>query len=286
MRHLIPAVVLVLLAGCASASDPGDGAETSVTDSAAFTAFVDDQPTVDLEDIDNPEPLDGFTQDEVDAFADKALNLLSRSISPDLQDRDPDAAVRTILRDELPDTRTEFREKARSQLAEDNWHFLIATLPEPAPTEPPRVIDFTWKVDTINETRGDGETAPVLQVWAQAHVVHTFGQGDDRRLTVTRRHVAVAGFEPLGGPAWWPSIGAATSTWGADDCRLIVDNELSPGNDDDLTGLRDSLESESIVPNPSDPEEFKRALADCNQERSQSTRATHRRRRQHSPTPV
>ncbi|GAA2085956.1 hypothetical protein GCM10009821_29520 [Aeromicrobium halocynthiae] len=130
-------------------------------------------------------------------------------------------------------------------------------------TRDTRIIDFIWKVGTVDATRGDGETAPVLQVWAQAHVVHTFGEGDNRRLTVTRRYVAVAGFEPLGGPGWWPSIGAGTSTWGADDCRLIVDNELSPGADYDLPDLRDSLEINSIVENPSDPKELQKAIAEC-----------------------
>ncbi|WP_344330279.1 hypothetical protein [Aeromicrobium halocynthiae] len=131
--------MLVLLAGCASAPDAVGDTETSAPDSAAFAAFVDDQLTVDPDEVDAPGPVAGFTQDEVDAFAEKALNLLMRSISTDLQGRDPAAAVRTVLKDELPDTRSEFREKARSQLAPDNWHFLIATIPEPAPSQPPRV---------------------------------------------------------------------------------------------------------------------------------------------------
>lgn len=259
--------VLLLLTGCGG-QDPaapdrtGDGRPTSATTKALWAQMrrVVERPAVPLRAPSDLKPIGEFTRADVDALADRAIDILKRSADPKLSRLNPSQAVNRVYANQYGSTTFEFKQDAIDTNRGYDWQWLAASrYPKEAglPTAT-KVLKVTGAVSTDTDRTATGERAPFLTVTVQAHIAQTVTTKQYGRVPIiVRRTVRASGFRPQGGPEWWPSVMARTTPFGNTGCGLYRGAILDPLDDPDdlrrdLASLEDSLNTPGVVSDPID----------------------------------
>lgn len=269
-------VVAPLLSGCGgqdSASPDkaaGDGAATASTEALwAEMRQVVDRPAVPLRAPANLKPAAGFDQADVDALADRTIDILRRSTDPNLSRLNPSEAINRVHANQYAPTTFEFKQDAiDNTVGYDRQWLAPSRYPKTAGTPTaPKVLKVTGAVTTDTDEIDAGEQAPFLTFTVQAHIAQTVTSKEYGRVPiVVRRTVRASGFRPRGGPEWWPSVMARTAPFGNTACGLFEGAILDPLDNagdlrEDLANLNDSLDTRGVVPGAfdevSDPDELR-----------------------------
>ncbi|MEJ7634712.1 hypothetical protein [Aeromicrobium sp.] len=216
-------------------------------------AEIADRPAVKLNWRDRPSPPKGFTEAEMDTFAKLEVGLIEKSISTKVASMGPGDAVDYVTDDLLTTTKdTYVREAAGVLEGENAWQWFLASLFDGARVEPAKIVRVDWDATRLIAELDDGTPAPVLKLTLQVFVVHTFGPKAHPRNIVVRRAVALRGFRPNGGPAWWPVLSTFTEPFGNDGCAL-KESVLRPLRaakyvKKDLGALKKAWAAEGVAP--------------------------------------
>lgn len=261
-NSLVRTAVLVAALGLAiSACGDGGGGEkpSKPRDTAAQTqwktyAKAVAGPAVKLDWRDRPDAPAGFTGKDMDTFAKAEVALIEKSISPEVADMAPDDAQDFVLSGLLSRTRDNYLANVpKSPKGKHAWEWYVASMYKAEVSEPTKVIRVDWDTNTTMGTLDNGERAPYLSLTLQVFFVHTFGPKDHPRPVVVRRAVQLSGYQPNGGPAWWPSLITSTTPFGNDGCALAEDSTLRPLRGAkylkaDFKNLRKALDTKGVSP--------------------------------------
>jgi hypothetical protein len=280
---LVPltALTLTLLTGCSSnnqQSEPSPtgsapDATTSSTPTASTTPNTSDTAadinkltggkTVELTTDTLPAPPDGYTQAEVTAFAERAIELVQRGMTPDLSDKSPRDAFNYVFANQYPASTKATQAALQAAAGDYDWEWSWATRFDTKPSEPAKVLVARWQVETVPNEQPDGR--PMLQVSLATATEHLIpdtpnndsgGSGDttvnDLVPVVARRTVIIQGTKPLGGPDWWPAIGIQSENLFGGKCVPVNGSIITPAHDpatirEDLATLRTFIKTPNKV---------------------------------------
>jgi hypothetical protein len=272
MRRAAAATVLVLLlAGCSDNGDPGPAGPaetadapktaptpTSAASSSTITAVraITGGEAVELTKADLPDsPPDGFNRAEVEALADRALDLARRGVSPALEGLSPADAFAYVFAGQYPRTTEAARDDSRAATGGYDWEWAWASLFDKQPRTPARVLSARWTVESEPAKLGDGTSAPLLRVVLSVIFEHDVpvettedaaGSPGPVEPVLVKRSIVVQGYRPLGGPAWWPAVGVQTEPLLGGKCAPVNGSLLTPTRNqkiirEDLQKLRTAL---------------------------------------------
>ncbi len=215
-----------------------------------------DRPAVPLEAPANLEPAGAFEQADVASLAERAIDIVGRSVDPKLSSMTASKAIDYVFSNQYSDTAFEFKQNATSFTYGYDWQWLAASrYPKKTGTpSKPKILKITADTSTGRDTTDQGERTDYLIVTLQVHVVQTVNTSKYGRVPiVVRRTVQASGFKPRGGPDWWPSLRARTTAFGNTACGLYRGAILQPLSDSsdlrrDVADLRNSLDSRAMVP--------------------------------------
>lgn len=194
-----------------------------------------------------------FEQPDVDALANRALDVLRRSTNPRLSKLGPTDAVNFVYAHQFGETTFDFKTNASSLTGGHQWQWLAASRYKTTPSRP-KILRVTGRVSHDTGQLDDGTKTPFLVVTIQAHIVQSIHTVDDGTVPiVARRTVAASAFRPRGGEQWWPEVLTRTTPFGNDGCALYSDSALVPATRPDelrrdLSDLEISLKSDIVVP--------------------------------------
>lgn len=255
---LLPALLAaaVVLCGCTDTDGPAADATTTpaVTSTTAAStvppvnpdnladgiADITEGDTVGLTTATLPEPPRNFTRAEVVAFANRAIDIARRGTAPALNGLDPAEAFDYVFKNQYQASRQDARRSTEAAAGGYDWEWAWASLFDQPPAEPAVILAANWQVESVPSKRADGATAPRLQVslsTAFEYLVPREGQDTADTETagqttmepiVVLRTIIVAGFEPLGGPDWWPGIGVQANPLFGGKCAPVNGSILTP----------------------------------------------------------
>lgn len=265
-RWSVVAVLVVLCGACSSDNvetppRTDSRAEKSKTGKMSPTAEAVDEMTggrtVGVTTDTLPPPPEGFTAEELRAFADRAIDIAQRGASPKLQGKTPTEAFDYVFANQFPATTQAARAGSVAAAGSFDWEWSWASLFKAQPREAAKVLAARWQVDTVPGTLDDGTDAPQLQVTLSTVVEHLvpsqagMGKGTAEPV-VMQRAVTVQGYKPLGGSTFWPGIGVQTTPLLGGKCAPVNGSILTAAEDPgtvrkDLKALRDFLRTPERV---------------------------------------
>lgn len=250
VRTMAPLTLFAALALTACSNNGSDPAEPTTAASSTATPPASSAPpenptavaiakltgdkTVELTTDTLPKPPTGFTKEEVTAFADRAMDLIERGISPDVTTMSEDAAFKYVFANQYSESSDATRQ-AFEGIGDYSYAWAVASLFDEPPTEPAKVLAARWQVTTSEGTTADGSTAPILQVALSVAVEHQVADDNAAATSATapivmQRTVIIKGFKPLGGEQWWPTIGYQATPLFGGKCAPINGAILTPAH--------------------------------------------------------
>ena len=226
-----------------TAPHAASGSATADPTTAAIAAMTKGAPVaLTLSDLPNPPP--GFSQQELQAFADRAIDITERGSSAEVATMTPTQAFDFVFDGQFEATKQAAADGSRAAAGTYDWEWAWASLSEMTPIQPARILDARWQVSTVPGKLADGTPSRQLQVVLSTAIEHFISrgptkEGDDRadqaeqqvRPIVVKRSIIVRGFKPLGGAEWWPAIGVQTTPFFGGKCAPVNGSVLTPSDD-------------------------------------------------------
>lgn len=258
------AAMLLIVTGCASEPDdeptppdpvastrPGTPPPSDATPELlqSIEAIAPTQP-VELNLDKLPKAPSGFTEAEVEASAERAIDLIRRGVSPDLEGKTPRAAFEYVFANQYSDTTEQAAQASRTATGKYDWEWAWASLFETQPITPARFLALRWQVEVIPSELASGAKADLLQVTLSTAIEHRVpngtGTGSSVAPIVVQRAVIINSFKPLGGPDWWPAVGMQANPLFGGKCAPVNGSLLTPARrqatlNSDLRRLREYM---------------------------------------------
>ncbi len=240
---LVTASTSLVTAGCSdSGSDPtaitshspsGDAASPSELD-LAWKAFegVADRPPVRLEDVRLPGPPPGFSTADVQALADRLIELVERSTSPGLTEMSADDALQYVFATLPSPTLQNLREMMAGLQSEQKfaWQWSLASRYPPGATVG-NVSYLDPQLSTKAVSSPSGEYLVVTLATLIRTDVTTRGS-DEAHPVLIQRNISMSAFRPQAiDDDYWPAVGFSFKSYGADLCAGFRDNLVEPTTD-------------------------------------------------------
>jgi len=255
----------LLLAACGG-NEPQKKASPIEAVSNSY-AKATDLPGVELDPATRPAPPKGFTDGDMDALAERLVDMATRGLSQNVVDAATDEdAYDYVMENQYADTKTEFA-KAVAQSAEAGpWVWTIADRfpKETQNVGAPKILQSSWETETRT---ANGK--PLVTLRLQMIATREFKSDVGLKTIATRRTISLAGFDPDGGEGYWPSMGAYTTYYGVDDCQAAFDGVIAPAADpskakSDLADLKVALAAEELVPaDDTEQKDYEDLKAEC-----------------------
>jgi hypothetical protein len=276
---LLTLAVAISVAGCSTnrhGSAPSGARTGNLVTRTELTSLIADfrvavnRPQVKLTPRLGLKAPAGFAQADVDSLAQRAVGVLKRSAEPKLSSMSPDDAIDYVYAHQFTATKLNFQDNASSASAGYAWQWVAASRYRVKPTAP-KVIKIAAAVTTDKGSLDTGQSAPILRVTVQAHIVQMVLSDHGTVPIVSVRSVQASGFRPRGGAVWWPSVITRDIPLGNTACGLYK-NRLDPITDPDelrvdLAHLRITMKSKTLVPvdfgNHADNKAARKAYEDC-----------------------
>lgn len=185
----------------------------------------------------------GFNDAEVAAFADRAIDIVTRGVAAGLTRKSPSAAYNYVFANQYRASRESSRQATQDSAGRYDWEWAWASRFDTEPAVPARFLTSRWQVETETIQLNDGTPDELLRVILSVSIEHlvphtsTGGDKDDADSTgddlvvhpiVMQRKVIVQGLNPLGGPKWWPGIGVQASPLFGGGCAPVNGSILTP----------------------------------------------------------
>lgn len=199
-----------------------------------FTAEVDDisaGPAVNLAKLSAPATVAGYSQADTNVFADRAKDLMARSIDPALSTKEAEDGIYDLFRNQHPNTQNNYEVNADRDAGGGNWEWRALSRFKADKVAAPKVFATKWFVTTGTGAYDDGTQHTTLRVILQAAIRHDITIGGTVYPIVVYRGVHVSGFNPSGGQNWWPGVYVTTKPVGNAACGLTLSNTLVAAQD-------------------------------------------------------
>lgn len=184
----------------------------------------------------------GFSDAEVKALADRAVDLVTRGVAPGLSKMSPSSAFDYVFANQYPATTASSRRATKDAAGRYDWEWGWASRFADEPSIPARFLESRWEIETEATPLGNGRSRTVLRVSLSVAVQHLIPDtANDRQATgsdsaeeplmrpiVIQRTVIVQGFKPLGGPKWWPGVGLQARPFFGGQCAPVNGSILTP----------------------------------------------------------
>ena len=248
VRLTVLAVSCLLLAttGCTRACDDEGSATSGKQPSAQSTSnspvatarqqfedvIADRSATLSTDGLPEAAPK-GFTQADVETFADQIVTIVERSLSPDVQAKTAENAINHVLQNQYAGTVSDYKATMKKAAGNLDWQFVLVSLFDTPPTEPARILSTRWEVDTGRGTLYDGTPAPFLIVRLETFIGHDvpiIDQPGETAPVAVKRTISMSGFRPQGGESWWPGLRTSATSYGDDGCSLRRNAILKPAD--------------------------------------------------------